>query len=217
MRGNGNDFNEDREMSDIKKIRILFYKTPWVLKLKYWVNWLISIRTVSKYSHCELWEADEQGRFMDYVCTKEGQYTSFVSEGCATGTVTMPEYRLDIYGTCTTATMRGDANGTVSRDASTVLKHPENWDYVEIEVSEEQASSLRTWMQYQVDHNKGYSKWDILKFVVPVHFPDEIRNICSEFVNNGLAAIGFFKSFGIVSPGKVAKKLLAKGYGVNNL
>lgn len=178
-------------------IRALFYKTP-KFKFKYWVNWLISIRTMSKYSHCSIWTPKEDGFFDDdFIVPKLTYY----------------------QGTCYTSTMRGDDNGTVKRDASLVLDHPERWEYVEIEMHSEFHKCIVEWMDEQVEANKGYSKWDILKFISPIHFPDTKRNICSEFVNNALCVSNVFgeDGWGIISPKAVLKKLLKCGYKVRSL
>jgi hypothetical protein len=120
-----------------------------------------------------------------------------------------------VVGTCYTSTMRGDDNGTVKRDASLVLDHPEHWDYIEVEVEAYQQMML--YMNNQVGSNKGYGTWDILKFISPLHFNDKGRNICSEFVNNALFFGLVLKGFGIISPGKVAKKLIRLGRKVKSL
>ena len=169
------------------KIRILLYRTVWKLKLKYFFNWLISIRTLSKWSHIELWEPDSGTPMLWY------DYYEFTGE-------------------CYTSTMRDEANGTVKRDASEVLIHPENWSYIEIEINETDYKMMMDYMENEVYLNQGYSKWDILKFISPVHFADNKRNICSEFVNNALFFACVFEIKGIVSPAKVAKKLTKLGY-----
>ena len=176
-------------MNNAKKIRILFYKTPWKLKPKYFFNWLISLRTWSKYSHIEIWTPDSMGF----------------------GTLE------DASGTCYTSTMRGKDNGTVSRDASGVLDHPENWDYIEIELTAGQYGLLLALMTTEVECNMGYSKWDIMKFISLIHIADNDRNICSEFVNNMLVLIGFIKGYGIVSPEAVHKKLNKLGLKTKEL
>ena len=160
----------------MKKIRVLFYKTPKKLKLKYIFNYLINLRTWSKYSHVELWTQD----FKDLPF---------------------------IHGTCWTSTMRDKDSGTVKRDADSVLCHPENWDYKEITMFDRQYDSIMVYMEKEVLHNEGYSKWDILKFLSPWHIDDTSRNICSEFVNNALVAGRILYDSGIVSPGKVNSKL----------
>lgn len=181
-------------MSNQKYIRVLFYVTP-KFKWKYWVNWLISIRTLSWYSHCEIWTPDENDRF----------------------TMAGNNRPMDYWGTCWTSTMRGEDNGTVKRPANEVLDHPENWDYIEIELEDHKYDNLITLMQIEVEGNEGYSKWDLLKFISPIHFPDNDRNICSEFVDYMLFQVDIFRKYGIVSPGKVAKKLIRLGCKVGSL
>jgi hypothetical protein len=200
---------------EIKRIRILLYRTPWKLKLKYLVNWLISIRTWSKWSHIEAWTANEDGKFFEMSQGTQGNVESNGSLDGQSFTITMPTYEWSFLGTCYTSTMRGEDNGTVKRDASEVLDHPENWDYIEVEVEAYQQMML--YMNNQVGSNKGYGNWDILKFVSPIHFDDKGRNICSEFVNNALFFGLVLKGYGIVSPNAVAKKLLKLGYKVKSL
>lgn len=196
------------------KIRVLLYKAKWGDKSI--VDNLISLWTRSKYAHVEIWTPDEDGKFSQLM---ERYVPAVDVEGNVdtTGTVQQQERKLFCYGTCWTSTLRGDSNGTVKRPALDILKNPHRWEYIEIEVTQEQYGSLVTWMEYQVKHNNGYSHWDLLKFIFPVHFPDDIRNICSEFVNNGLAAIEVYEKFGIVSPKKVYQKLIAKGYKVKSM
>jgi hypothetical protein len=183
-----------------KKVRILLYRTPWKLKLKYWVNWLISIRTLSKWSHIEIWTPDENGEFIPYVTMGDmGGYMQPV-------------------GTCYTSTMRGDHNGTVSRDASGVLDFPEHWDYIELELTKREYAFLMWMMNGAVEENNGYAMRDIWKFIIgDLHRPDNSRYICSEFVNDMLCSIGILKGWGIISPIAVAKKLLKLGCKVKSL
>lgn len=171
----------------MKKIRILGYVTPG-FKWKYRVNWLISAWTLSKYSHVEIWTPDQNEFVNPYSCG------------------------LQVVGTCYTATMRGEDNGTVKRDASLVLDHPEHWEYIELEISDELYDKLIIWMDFQVATNLGYSKWDLLKFLSPIHFPDDHRNICSEFVGNALYVIRVFSDWGIITPKEVFKRLIARGH-----
>jgi hypothetical protein len=180
----------------MKNFRILLYVTP-KFKWKYKVNWLISLWTRSKYSHSEAWEATPKGDFalehMDYPNPYGITETYYV-------------------GTCYTATMRGDDNGTVKRDASEVLDHPKHWVYFEIEVNETAHAAAMAYAEYEVKNNRGYGRWDLLKFFSPWHFPDSKRNICSEFCNNFLYYAGIFKKKGIISPGKLDKMLIELGY-----
>lgn len=182
------------------RIRILLYVTP-KFKWKYLTNWLISLWTRSKYSHSSVWTADNNRTFSSYrFPTYEDDVNGY-------------EDAIGYGGTCWTSTTRGDANGTVSRPASGVLDHPEHWVYFEIEIKNETSyASMLAYMKFEVDNNKGYSRWDLLKFLSPIHFPDNKRNICSEFVNNALYYAGIFDKGGIVSPKKLAKKLSEAGY-----
>ena len=189
------------------KIRVLIYKTPWKLKWKYVLNWIISIRTFSKYSHVEGCTADGEGLFdkqhsIGYDSTH--RHLGYCGK--------------DYLGTCYTSTMRGKDNGSVKRDASEVLKHPENWDYIEVDIPDQcDYDRAIEYLVYEVANNKGYSKWDTLKFISPIHFPDNLRNICSEIVNNALWMARVFVGFGIISPGAVAKKLTKKGLKIQSL
>jgi hypothetical protein len=184
----------------MKKVRILLYKTP-KFKWKYIVNWLISIRTWSWWSHIEIWTTGTDG---DFAYPPQNPRTDWA-------------YEKGFYGTCWTSTMRGEDNGTVKRPANEVLDHPENWDYIEIELEDHKYDNLITLMQIEVEGNEGYSKWDLLKFISPIHFPDNDRNICSEFVDYMLFQVDIFRKYGIVSPGKVAKKLIRLGCKVGSL
>ncbi len=185
------------------KIRVLLYITPKKFKWKYIVNWLITIWTMSRYSHCEIWTPEEVEGFSNVFEEMSGIPGFYGGD--------------DYFGTCYTATMRGKANGTVKRDASEVLDHPEHWDYVEIEIDANQYQSLLTWMKTAVASNKGYARRDLLKFIFPYHRPDDERYICSEFVNEMLFFVGFFWEGGIISPKALAKKLLKKGYEIQSL
>ena len=96
------------------------------------------------------------------------------------------------------------------------MRHIEHWDYIEIPLELKEYHVLIWWLKEKVRANKGYSKWDILKYISPIHFPDHLRDICSELVNNGLVIIRVVLGFGIVTPGKVAKKLVKRGYKIIN-
>jgi hypothetical protein len=113
--------------------------------------------------------------------------------------------------------MRGDDNGTVKRGASGVLDKPSHWEYIEIEMNKVNYDCMLHWMNAEVELNEGYSKWDLLKFISPLHFPDKDRNICSEFVNNALWWLQKGIKHGIVSPKAVHKKLTRLGYETKEL
>jgi hypothetical protein len=178
----------------MKKIRVLFYVTP-KFKWKYRINWLISLWTRSKYSHCEIHTPDANEQFG--VMWVDGHYEAFG----------------DMY----TSTMRGDHNGTVKRPASEVLDKPEHWEYIEVEACDSGYAYMVHWMDDAVACNKGYSMWDLLKFASPIHFPDNNRNICSEFCNDALWYILCDWKGGIISPKKLHKKLSKLGYETKEL
>ena len=188
-----------------KRIRVIFYKAKW--GDKHWLDnaintwtWLISAknRKVGPYSHVEIWTPDEDGDFKhppEHPRAGSAYFAGFV-------------------GTMWTSTMRGKDNGTVKRPACDVIKNAKRWDYFEIEVSDRQYEHLISCMKIEVDNNMGYAKKDLWKFILgDRHNPDDSRNICSEFVNNMLYFINVFISgFGIVSPRRLAYKLIQAGY-----
>lgn len=196
------------------KMRIIFYKAKWGdgsfidNAINTW-TWLISAknREVGDYAHVEVWTANEDGNY-------EKQANAYYQGGqwnyCIPNNAHM--------GTCWTSTMQGEDNGTVKRPASEVLKHPDRWDVCEVEVPAGYKYECgMNWMKAAVINNKGYSKWDIIRFISPIHFPDNDRNICSEFVNNALYYMGVWDKWGIVSPRRLAYKLKQAGYKIEPL
>ncbi len=123
------------------------------------------------YSHWSGWIQGEDGKWIYLIET--------VSLGIPTG-------HYVFLGTCYTSTMRGDDNGTVSRPASTVFTHPERWEYIEFEVTDESFEEAKAWADERVKNNKGYSKRDLLRFAMPLwmlkglKIADPDREICSE-------------------------------------
>jgi hypothetical protein len=185
------------------KIRVIFYKAKWgdgnlMDNLINTWTWLISSknRTVGPYSHVEIWTANEDGVF-EVIC------------------MGVPPYW---RGDCWTSTMRGKVNGTVKRAASEVIKNVDRWDYCEVEIADEyDYKNLIMWMDLEVLANRGYSKRDIFKFISPIHFPDDERNICSEFCFKACSIAKILKGWGIVSPRRLAWKLVQAGYKIKQL
>ena len=174
------------------KIRFLFYraKFEWRNFIKTrrihlvddaisWWTWFGNIGT-GPYSHVEIWTPAERGMFITHPL-KASKLNKI-------------EVYTKIHGTCWTSTMRGDNNGTVKRPASEVLKNPKRWDYVEIDIPEDDYSRLIYWMQLEVENNKGYGKRDLLKFFGLGMFADKLRNICSEFTHNA-AIVAMLRPF----------------------
>ena len=164
------------------KIRFLFYRAKFefrsFLKTRRihlvddaisWWTWSGNIGT-EPYAHVEVWTP----------AIKENVY-AFENPFVAG---TPPNKFFPLLGTCWTSTMRGENNGTVKRPASEVIKHPERWDYVEIDIPEDDYNRLIYWMELEVENNKGYGKRDIGKFVGLGFLADPERNICSEFTHN---------------------------------
>ena len=93
---------------------------------------------------------------------------------------------IQYVGTCYTSTMRGDNNGTVSRPAREVFTHPERWEYIELEVTDESFKAAKAWADARVAMKWSYSKRDLLRFVMPLwllkklKLADPDREICSE-------------------------------------
>ena len=157
---------------------------------------------MSKYSRCEIWTPET-----DKMICWPPAFTATFSEVCGEGWS-----GLQVYGTCWTATMRGKANGTVKRDASEVLDHPEHWDYIEVEVTDDDYNEGIDYAETEVKNNKGYSFRDTLKFVGLSVLADKLRNICSEFCNNFCVKIKVLSGWGVISPKKLHKKLTKLGY-----
>jgi hypothetical protein len=187
-----------------KKIIVIFYRAVW--GDKHWLDNAISIwtglissknRKVGPYSHVEIW-------------TPYGAPNS-----CYDSTF---ELRGNFYnGDCWTSTMRGEDNGTVKRPAYTVIKNAGRWDYCDIEMNDKDYLRMTVWMQLEVMKNKGYSKRDLLKFFGIGFFADKTKNICSEFCNNAIQQAWGLDDDEVVSPRRLAWKLVKAGYQIRSL
>ena len=96
-----------------------------------------------RFSHCEIWEPDELGRFVLY------------------------DKKNKLRGTCFTSTMRGGAKGTVLREASKVFTHPARWTVTFLAAREEDYLEAVQWRDEQVAKNTGYNMRTILEFFNP--------------------------------------------------
>jgi len=141
------------------------------------------------YSHTEIWKPDAKGMFINLP---ESLHTKPLTNW----------FKADVYtGTCYTSTMGQARNknappedGTVKRPACGVLKHPERWDYAEVDLESKDFDRLIYWIDLEVENNLGYSKRDTLKFFGLGFLADKLRNICSEFDHNG-AIVAMIKGF----------------------
>ncbi len=171
----------------MKKVRFVFYvaKFEWrnlFIKgrkirvvddgISFWTglfNWF-----TPGYSHMSVWKQDETFGFMTITHTPRFR------------DVGPPDPEIEYIGICYTSTMRGDDNGTVSRPASTVFTHPERWEYIEFEVTDESFEEAKAWADERVKQKWSYSKKDLLRFAMPLwmlkrlKIADPDREICSE-------------------------------------
>ncbi len=164
-----------------------------------------------RYSHVELQEPDENGDFYTYTDRCRGIY----------GDVEPPaQYRIYL-GTCFTSTLRGDDNGTVMRPACDILKNPHRWDYMEIEVLDEDYDRAKAWADEQCKNNKGYNKKTVADFFNPfrkTHKPvEDEQNICSVAVQGFLWKMYMFNKWMIWSPLKLWWKLDKMGHETKSL
>jgi hypothetical protein len=128
-------------------------------------------------------------------------------------------------GTCYTSTMgqirsRGTIiqSGTCKRPAARVLKHPERWDCVEIDINEIEYYEMMRYLDDQVLNNAGYGKIDVAKFFGLGFITDKKRNICSEIVHNALIEGDVLDGeHKVVSPLLLAILLVKAGHEVKKL
>lgn len=189
------------------KIRILLHKPKkWDILgqlIRFW-TWLISAknRTIGGYDHTEVWTP----RWGEIFEVPKLDFKTQVEIGSF------------YLGTCWTSTMKDKAKGTVKRPASDVIHNPARWDYIEVELTDDQYDDLLTCMEWEVRHNKGYGILDFAKFFgLGWLIRDKNRNICSEFVNNALWKADVLDKFGVVSPRRLAYLLNAKGFATRRL
>jgi len=208
------------------KLRILLYKSK--LGDGHWIDDAISAWTAifnwgtGAYSHAEMWEPDESGRFGHVVFDCDAEcVTSLSKDGTLSATYTLPIYHYAAYGTTYTSTMRGDINGNVCRPAREVLTHPERWDYVEIEVADLLFEYAKAKADKRVANNKGYSKKDLARFFMPLWtlkllgLYDKDKQICSEEVALWLFDMYVFGDFDpLISPRRLSRKLVKRGYKI---
>jgi len=203
------------------KIRVLFYKAK--LRDGHWLDDAINIHTSifnfprprlnlkewwqkikewrrRCYSHVELWVQDE-------AVPWERRYN-------VSGKIKMA-----YYGPCYTSTMRGETKGVVKRSASDVLKHPERWDYIEIEVDKDDYEDMIDFAGVLVRNRAKYSFKTVLSFFLPWRINPINEYICSEFV---YALLWYGNIFTVgkpkcPSPRRLSRWLTKKGYEIKPL
>ena len=194
------------------KIRFVFHKPQgergvgkaivvwtWVLGLFY--NWKV---LKYNYSHEELWLPDDDGSF---ITGHRDNYVRFR----ATKTYVHP-MKYSYCGKCFSSTTRGTAEGVRFAPASEVLgKHPERWDYIEVEVDE-----ARLEIAVEQARQLVGAKYDfagIFGFLLPLPVQDGQRWYCSEICDWFKVLAGVYpKRYKRISPRRAAC-VLAKRWG----
>ena len=146
------------------KLRILFHNPKgehgigklivgltWVYALFY--NWKA---LKYNFSHVEDWIPDQMGKFESPTVDDDW----------------------DFVGECFSSTTRGDWNGVRFAPASEVLKHPERWSYIEIEVDDERFEIAMGLALLEV--GRPYDFLAILGFVNPLDVQNKAKWYCSE-------------------------------------
>lgn len=120
-------------------------------------------------------------------------------------------------GHCFTSTMRGNDNGTVIRPASSVLTHPDRWDYIEMMMDDLKFTEAKNAARLASIANKGYDKLCLLGFFLPWRLRNEKKNICSEAVQKFLKWGGVFPEYKVWSPRRLSAKLINMGYEIQRI
>ena len=161
----------------------VFYSVPKLFKKppKGSTRWKEYVKALKyNYSHVEIWIPDEDGRFKSILnigqpCSHKGclAHCSHPCEFC--GRISGNHY----LGQCFSSTTRGDAEGVRFAPASEVLKHPERWDYIEVEVDDERFEVALDEAKRLVGN--GYDYGYIISFLQPFIVQKESDWACSEF------------------------------------
>lgn len=130
------------------------------------------------YSHEECWKPDEDGNFSK-VITGTGLSMGWTTKEGATVTAVLPYEQTVYLGECFSSTTRGDDNGVRFAPANEVLgKHPERWDYIEVEVDPERFEV--GWQEATKLVGRKYDYLGILGFLNPIPCQDGKKWFCSE-------------------------------------
>lgn len=177
------------------KIRVLYYRAErdgHVLDdgISAW-TWLFNPGT-GPYSHVEIWIPHPDFGF---------EYKTIVG----------------YTGMCYTSTMRGEDNGTVMRSADKVLKHPERWDYTEIDVEPRLVAHAVQMAEARVERNQGYAKVAIAGFFLPIRIQSKDKRICSEETQHFLVWCEVFHDYATWSPRRLSRKITDLGHEIKPL
>ncbi len=165
-------------------------------------TWPANIGT-GPYGHTEVWLPDKDGYFSHHQQPAPTPYG-------------LGHRKFD--GTCYTSTLRDNYKGTCKRPASEVIKHPERWDYMEFDIPEDLYYAMQTWMEIQVENNRGYDKKAIISFFWPKRFHNADKFICSEFCQIAAVIAGILpQPYQVVSPRRLVRILTKAGHKIKRL
>ena len=156
----------------MKKVRDLFYKAPNKWDRKYIINHVISSWTLLInlprvhpkdwkrfwrfcFSHEETWFPDVDGNFM-----VDGKFV----------------------GRCFSSTMRDGASGVRFALAVEVLRHPERWKFIEVEVTDDKYNKMQEAADIKAAQSTAYDLAGVLiGFTNPFNIGDDkYKWYCSE-------------------------------------
>lgn len=182
------------------KLRILFHNPKGergIGKAIVAYSWLLALVRLDfkslkhHYSHVEAWWPDEHRGF---------KYKTTIGQR-----IWM------IEGYCFSSTTRGSYNGVRIAPAAEVLKHPERWAYIEIDVTQAHLDAFKAYAESRV--GRKYDYWGIFGFFLPFNTEKAADDYCSETVTRGaveayiisVLALGWWKFR--ISPRRLAKVL----------
>lgn len=177
----------------MKKVRVVFHKGKDSLIGRLIIGWTWVLaalplqwdRLKYNYSHVEVWFPDERGRFEDNSGHPVGRWFS--------------------------STTRGGSKGVRMADADEVLKHPERWDYIEIDIKQADYDTMITWSEVLAGEAARYDYRGIFGFILPFNVQDRERWYCSEICAFLLWNVGVLKLLHTrISPRRLAMVLVSK-------
>lgn len=188
----------------MKKIRFVFYRAKIdghalddAINIWTWTLAFISFqwnRLKYAYSHCEIWLPDE-----DY----DGFYSTLVLTSPTTFGQT------GIIGQCFSSTTRDNAKGVRFALASEVLKHPDRWDYIEVEITDEKYNEMIS--AAKVEEGCLYDYKGLFGFFWFRDSQDPEKWYCSEICSYLACIIGLITLPNYrISPRRLAKVLADK-------
>ena len=165
-------------------------------------TWVLAVARLDfkslKYNfrHVEVWFPDDVGLFSN-----------------------IPAYadpKAILYGKYFSATTRGENKGVRFAPASEVLKHPNRWDYIEVEVKDERIENYMPVFQEKV--GLAYDFAGIAGFALPFNPQDKNKWFCSEicaWVAFVLWILPYWHKR--ISPRRLAKLLVEAGGELKSL